>query len=682
MAVTALVDEVLRVVSTALDAAFYRAVYGDVARAGIDPIRHYLTQGWREGRDPAPWFSSSAYLSANTDVRRAGVEPLYHYLTQGRREGREVVPSAQGEAYLFGELRAGEVAAWSLDALLRPTPPVVRTPPPAAPAALVAPPPVATAPEEPEPAPSAPPLDPSMVAEQDRAEVAAEFDADYYLGAYPDVADAGVDPLSHFMTTGWREGRDPTARFSVNDYLENYPDIAIAGINPFLHYVRAGRAEGRSPRNELGFRYGVIAALQPVTERVAAIAASEQSVKVGAADDLATALLTSRTGLADLHVTFSHDDYSANFGGVQLSLQREDARISELGRDHLHLYPIKPWPVMRVAGEAASLGVLWNGARVGAFSAGSIAKTLKAAVDGVAPGQRSFAIHSLLGHSADETLEILAAVGLKAGYFWLHDFASLCAGFHLLRNDVQDCAAPPIDSPACSICSYLPFRRRHLDAHAQLFAALDLTVVSPSEPTLALWRASSSYPAKDAVILPHAELVVRGPSPVSRKKRPLRVAFLGLPAMHKGWGVFRDLVLKYADDPRYAFLHLGGRSGGLPAEFHHVVVGEANPRLMQETLEKLEADVVLLWPLCRETFSFAAYEAVAAGCAVVTGPDSGNIAAFVRDGAHGRVMADEAALDAAFADGAIADLARARRKPKLYDLKFSALTVDLLVGQG
>ena len=67
-------------------------------------------------------------------------------------------------------------------------------------------------------------------------------------------------------------------------------------------------------------------------------------------------------------------------------------------------------------------------------------------------GKRSFAIHSLLGHAAGETADIVAAAGLKAGYFWLHDFASLCAGFHLLRNDVEDCSAPPPESAACGIC--------------------------------------------------------------------------------------------------------------------------------------------------------------------------------------------------------------------------------------
>jgi hypothetical protein len=203
--------------------------------------------------------------------------------------------------------------------------------------------------------------------------------------------------------------------------------------------------------------------------------------------------------------------------------------------------------------------------------------------------------------------------------------------------------------------------------------------VSPSQPTLDLWRQSGGYAAAAEIVLPHARLVERGPAPAVPADRPLRVAYAGMPSAHKGWEVFRGLVERFADDPRYAFFHLGGRTvAGLPLEFRKVTVTEANPRAMQDAVEACEADIALIWPLCRETFSFTAYEAVAGGAAVVTGPDSGNVAAFVTETGFGRVLADEAALAAVFASGEIAAMARARRRPKLYDLAFSGLTVDLL----
>jgi hypothetical protein len=294
-------------------------------------------------------------------------------------------------------------------------------------------------------------------------------------------------------------------------------------------------------------------------------------------------------------------------------------------------------------------------------------------------GARSFAIHSLLGHEADETADIIAAAGLREGFFWLHDFASLCAGFHLLRNDVEDCAAPPPESAACEICLYGPWRARHLAAHQRLFRRLELTVVAPSQATLDLWSQAWTHPQPAGMLVhPHARLEPGVPAPIPSPDRPFRLAYAGLPVDHKGWPVFRYLAARFIDDPRYEFVHLGARPAPRSRlSFREVAAGPSNPLAMREALADERADAVLIWPLCRETFSFVAFEAVAAGCAVITGPDSGNVAAFVAEGGHGRVL-DEAALGAAFASGDILALARAQRRPMTCDIAFSALTADLL----
>jgi hypothetical protein len=643
-------DEVHRVISIALDGAFYRAVNPDLAESGLDPIRHYAGSGWREGRDPAPWFSTRAYVEAYPEVARAGWNPFHHYLTLGRREGREVVRSLVADDYLMRRARRGEAPAWSFESLAGG----------GQAADAVA--------EE------------TALRHRERTLAGQEFDAAFYLASNLDVAKTGVDPLDHFLASGWREGRDPNATFSVRDYLESYPDVAAADLNPFVHFLSAGRAEGRTGRTELGFRYDIIKRLVPLDAKVAAVVRAEAKLKLGTAAALAKAFAGARTGLKDLHITFSHDDYTANTGGVQLCLQREGARIAGLGRDHLHLFPAKPWPVVRVRGEDGHLGVLLNGKLVGLFAPKTIVGALGKAAGAVKAGKRSFAIHSLLGHAAGEAADIVGAAGLKAGYFWLHDFASLCAGFHLLRNDVEDCSAPPPQSAACGICVYGPWRARHIAEHERLFKRLALTVVSPSQPTLDLWKASAAYPIAGEVVLPHAHLVERGPAPAT-PGRPLRVAYAGMPSAHKGWEIFRDLAGKFADDPRYHFLHLGGRAPiGSAIEFHKVTVTDDRPRAMQDALEKHEADAVLIWPLCRETFSFIAYETVGAGAAIIAGPDSGNVAAFVESGGHGLVMTGEDALAQAFESGEVSALARSARKPALYDLAFSALTVDLLEG--
>ena len=99
---------------------------------------------------------------------------------------------------------------------------------------------------------------------------------------------------------------------------------------------------------------------------------------------------------------------------------------------------------------------------------------------------------------------------------------------------------------------------------------------------------------------------------------------------------------------------------------------------MRDALKHHGVDAAMIWSLCRETFSLTAYEAAAAGSAIITGPDSGNIAAFTREGGHGLVLPDEAALFELFASGEILALARGRRGARLYNMEFSNLTADLI----
>ncbi|WP_331327483.1 hypothetical protein [Methylobacterium fujisawaense] len=70
------------------DPVYYLYWYKDVEAAGDDPQRHYLNQGWREGRDPSAGFSTRGYLAANQDVAAAGINPLLHFVRTGLSEGR------------------------------------------------------------------------------------------------------------------------------------------------------------------------------------------------------------------------------------------------------------------------------------------------------------------------------------------------------------------------------------------------------------------------------------------------------------------------------------------------------------------------------------------------------------------------------------------------------------------
>lgn len=76
------------------DQHYYVRRYADVPKANHGPVAHYVHTGWRLGYDPAPWFSTNAYLDINDDVRETDIPPFVHYVLYGRAEGRTIQPTA------------------------------------------------------------------------------------------------------------------------------------------------------------------------------------------------------------------------------------------------------------------------------------------------------------------------------------------------------------------------------------------------------------------------------------------------------------------------------------------------------------------------------------------------------------------------------------------------------------
>lgn len=72
------------------DEKYYLTTNEDIRKADINPIKHYIKYGWKEGRNPSEKFDTNFYLDSYPDVRDAGVNPLVHFIKYGKKEGRKV----------------------------------------------------------------------------------------------------------------------------------------------------------------------------------------------------------------------------------------------------------------------------------------------------------------------------------------------------------------------------------------------------------------------------------------------------------------------------------------------------------------------------------------------------------------------------------------------------------------
>jgi glycosyltransferase involved in cell wall biosynthesis len=76
------------------------------------------------------------------------------------------------------------------------------------------------------------------------------FDGRWYTAQPGDAPPA--NPLSHYLREGLRSRRSPNPLFDNDLYRRENPDAAQAGVNPLEHYVLYGRDEGRLPHARLG----------------------------------------------------------------------------------------------------------------------------------------------------------------------------------------------------------------------------------------------------------------------------------------------------------------------------------------------------------------------------------------------------------------------------------------------
>jgi hypothetical protein len=183
------------------DAAWYAATYADVGYSGEDPHEHYVDRGWKEGRAPNFYLDPGWYRDHNADVREAGFDPVLHYLLHGDAEARRPGPWFDGAWYRSRHgLGPGDRALAHY---------------------------LASRPYGASPIP--------------------EFDAEFYLTTYRDVARAGADAFEHYVTIGWQEGREPGPEFETAYYVKRHMG-GRATEPPLLHWLRHRHEPGVHPR--------------------------------------------------------------------------------------------------------------------------------------------------------------------------------------------------------------------------------------------------------------------------------------------------------------------------------------------------------------------------------------------------------------------------------------------------
>ena len=164
----------------------------------MDAAYHYFHFGAREGRNPTEEFDTKDYQKHFGKFIPKGMNPFLHFLTQQ-------VDLKSGDTK---DQIVGGTLKYSVDDLVK---------------------------------------------------LNAAFDLGFYIshnGFAHDRFKTPIEGLIHYLKVGWRNGYDPSRNFNTKFYFAANPDIKNALINPLHHYLQSGRSENRRalpPR----YKYGV-----------------------------------------------------------------------------------------------------------------------------------------------------------------------------------------------------------------------------------------------------------------------------------------------------------------------------------------------------------------------------------------------------------------------------------------
>jgi hypothetical protein len=569
------------------DADYYVAAYEDVARSGMSPLDHYLRHGWVELRRPNVWYSESL-TPLELAQANPGMPPFLLLLATASdallQSYQDAVPQVN---------RLGHADCWQCDAMRD------------------------------------------------------DFDADYYHARYPDIA--GLDALAHFCENGWREWRSPAAWFDTRYYEETNQDVAVSGINPFVHYLNNGVHEGRKPKPLSSPRRHLLHGLKaiPVINRDYRDSMPVTVVQRGPA---LTELLATRLHGRKGFVSVSHDNYLQQTGGIQKFIRDEAADCSVRRRVHIHLYPVLPR--LGVSSDVTPLGinVAVDGAAVCTTTIGAFCTALVAARGASRDTLETLCIHSLMGWTADG-VAALAKLDFARTFFYAHDYGPLCQEHKLLRNGVENCDNPPLDSPSCRVCVHGRERPANMAIYAQIFDLLKPTLIYPSPTAKHIYERDDFYRQMNSITAGHIEVEVSAKAAKTAKVvnasptahgagNPLKIAYCGSAAPHKGYTHFAEIVEACRSDPRLRFVHIGYPLGSIENIEHVDVQLEDGRSPMPAALAQTGVDIAFVGSIWRETFNYVAYEALAARVPIITFAASGNVAALVARHEIGAVVAD------------------------------------------
>ena len=172
-------------------------------------------------------------------------------------------------------------------------------------------------------------------------------------------------------------------------------------------------------------------------------------------------------------------------------------------------------------------------------------------------------------------------------------------------------------------------------------------------------------------VIAHLKLKECGYRVIGMNKQ-VRIAFLGYKAKYKGWESWEKMVGN-CKNANCEFYHIGSMYNRKDESVKYISYSytDSGINTAPKILNDNKIDIVVLWSLLPESYSYTLYEAIASGCFIITNKLSGNIAYEISKLGNnfGVVLENEEMLNSLINDNSKLIRLIQNKKKNIYEIK-------------
>lgn len=354
----------------------------------------------------------------------------------------------------------------------------------------------------------------------------------------------------------------------------------------------------------------------------------------------------------DYVLSISFANYLKGISGMAKVLMEHQKMYNNKSVGYVNLFVVKKYLFQEKMTAFCYYGLVINGEYKGIYSIEQIINFIKS-WDDQGKNLIDIHLHHLLYVKLKQIDKLLCHIDAVPIKLYLHDYYTVCWNYTLLKNGESYCGPQMMCPSKCNDCRFYYRSKPREDQIQELLAKYKkrILVVSPSEATKNIWLESYPEFREQTIVIKHQKEIGKyreNLKPLSSCKK-ISIAFLGMPAEHKGWKQWEMMVENYKEDYRFVVFNSSDEEYQ-NMEKVKIQYSPGNLSAMTKALRDNDIQVALLWAKWPETYSYTFYESLSANLYIITNRVSGNITNQVEERRCGIILEDVNELYQLFGD--------------------------------